>query len=58
MWSMACDDRKFEEGSDEKGVNCQKRNIGVYHTVKKGLASIELYCLKSWNGFYIQMDTC
>ena len=59
IWSMACDDRKFEKESDKKGVHCQKRNVGVYHIAKKkGLAIVELYCLMSWNRFYIQMDTC
>ena len=37
MWSMACDVKNCEKASDEKGVHCQKRNIGVCKIVKKGL---------------------
>ena len=37
MWSMACNVNNCERGSDEKGVHCQKRNVGVCQSVKKVL---------------------
>ena len=58
MWSMACDDRKFKKGSDEKGGPLLEKKHWIIPYCEKGLASIELYCLRSWNGYYIQKDTC
>ena len=54
MWSMACDDRNCEKGSEEKwGPLSEKKHCGVPYCKKKGLVSFGLCCLRSWNGLCI-----
>ena len=52
MWSMACNVKNCEKGSDEKGGPLSEKKCWGLPNCEKGLVSNELYCLWSWNELY------